>query len=75
MNCDQDFYIPYRKTYAKVKPFCESSVTRYKVYLHDEEVIVQMYCTEDGVKHWREYNKGESELAKELGGLIEDQLK
>lgn len=75
MNCDQDFYVPYNKTYVKVKPFCESSVTRYKVYLHDTEVIVQMYYTEDGLKHWREYNKGESDFAKELGALIEEQLK
>lgn len=75
MNCDQDFYIPFNKTYVKVKPFCESSVTRYKVYLNDDEIIVQMYCDEDNVQHWREYNKGESELAKELGRLIEEQLK
>ena len=73
MNCDKDFNIPFNRTYVKVKPFCESSDVHYKVYLPQGEVKVQIYTDENGLNHWREYNKGETDLAKELGKLIEEQ--
>jgi hypothetical protein len=75
MNCDKDFNIPYNKTYVKVKPFCESSDVHYKVYLPAGEVKVQPIPQPDGSNRWREFNKGETSLADELGRLIEDQEK
>lgn len=73
MNCDNDFNIPYNKTYVKVKPFCESTDVHYKVYLPDQEVKVQRFEDENGNYYWREYNKGTTELASQLGRLIEEQ--
>lgn len=73
MNCDNDFNIPFNHTYVKVKPFCESSDVHYKVYLPEGEVKVQKVTVENGLHRWREYNKGESDLASELGKLIEQQ--
>lgn len=75
MNCDNDFYVPYKRTYVKVKPFCESTEVHYKVYLPENEVKLQMVCDESGATHWREYSKGETSLANELGKLIEAQQK
>jgi hypothetical protein len=75
MNCDNDFYIPYMRTFVKVKPFCESTDVHYKVYLLDHEVKLQSVTDEGGVVHWTEYKKGETDLAKELGKLIEAQQK
>lgn len=75
MNCDNDFYIRYDRTYVKVKPFCESTDVHYKVYLHDREVKLQMVTDESGAIHWYEYSKGETPLAIELGKLIEEQQK
>lgn len=75
MNCDNDFYVRYYRTYVKVKPFCESTDVHYKVYLHDCEVKLQMVIDEGGETHWREPVKGETILAKELGKLIEEQQK
>jgi hypothetical protein len=75
MNCDNDFYVRYDKTYVKVKPFCESNNTHYKVYLQDQEVKLVKYVDELGVLHWQESGKGESGLASELGKLIEEQQK
>jgi len=73
MNCDKDFYIPYNLTYVKVKPFCESSDVHYKVYLPQGEIKVQPYNDEQGMRRWHVYNEGETDMAKELGRLIEDQ--
>lgn len=75
MNCDKDFNIPYNRTYVKVKPFCESSDVHYKVYLPEKELKIQLYTDEKGANHWHEFNKGESDLARELGRLIEEQEK
>ena len=75
MNCDKDFNIPYNRTYVKVKPFCESSDVHYKVYLPEGEVKVQPTAEPDGSNRWREFNKGETELAQLLGKLIEEQEK
>ncbi len=75
MNCDNDFNIPFNRTYVKVKPFCESSDVHYKVYLAEKELKIQSYTDERGQNHWREYEKGETDLAKELGRLIEEQQK
>lgn len=75
MDCDNDFYVRYNKTYVKVKPFCESSNTHYKVYLHDAEVKLLKYLDEYGIMHWRESGKEETALAQELGKLIEEQQK
>jgi len=75
MNCDNDFNIPYNHTYVKVKPFCESSDVHYKVYLGENELKIQLHTDETGVHHWREFDKGETQLAKELGRLIEEQQK
>ena len=73
MNCDNDFYIPYDRTYIKVKPFCESTVVHYKVYLPQGEMKVQPYFDEQGTRHWHEFQKGESQLAQEIGKLIDEQ--
>lgn len=75
MNCDNDFNIPFNRTYVKVKPFCESSDIHYKVYLGEKELKIQLHTDETGVHHWHEFNKGETDLAKELGRLIEEQQK
>ena len=75
MNCDNDFNIPFNRTYVKVKPFCESSDVHYKVYLSEKELKIQVFTDETGVNRWREYEKGETDLAKELGRLIEEQQK
>jgi hypothetical protein len=72
MNCDNDFNIPYNHTYVKVKPFCESSDVHYKVYLEEKELRIQLQTDAAGVYHWREFDKGETYLAKELGRLIEE---
>ena len=73
MNCDKDFHIRYNNTYVKVRPFCESSLVHYKVYLPEGEIKVQPYSNDNGESRWREYNKGESPLAIHLGRLIEEQ--
>lgn len=75
MNCDNDFNIPYNHTYVKVKPFCESSDIYYKVYLLEKEIKIQFFTNNFGVSQWHEFNKGETELARELGCLIEKQQK
>jgi hypothetical protein len=75
MNCDNDFYVRYNKTYVKVKPFCESSNTHYKVYLQEHEMKLVKYFDDAGLIHWHESGKGESDLALELGKLIEEQQK
>lgn len=75
MNCDNDFNIPFNRTYVKVKPFCESSDVHYKVYLGDKELKIQLYADESGEQRWHEFEKGETDLAKELGRLIEEQQK
>lgn len=75
MNCDNDFNIPYNHTYIKVKPFCESSDIHYKVYLSEKELKIQPFTDSFGVTKWREFNNGETELARELGYLIEEQQK
>jgi hypothetical protein len=73
MNCDNDFYVRYNRTYVKVKPFCESSDLHYKVYLLDQEVKIQSVTDENGDVRWIEYKKGETDLANELGRLIMEQ--
>ncbi len=73
MNCNNDFNIPYNHTYIKVKPFCQSSDVHYKVYLFEKELKIQLHTDEMGIHHWQEFNKGETDLAKELGKLIEEQ--
>ena len=75
MNCDDDFNIPFNHTYVKVKPFCESSDVHYKVYLPGKELKIQPHADEAGVYHWHEFDKGETDLARELGRLIEEQQK
>jgi hypothetical protein len=75
MNCDNDFYVPYNHTYVKVKPFCESTDVHYKVYLQENEVKLQSIMDEKGMIRWSEYSKGETDLAKVLGKLIEEQQK
>ncbi len=75
MNCDNDFNIPFNRTYVKVKPFCESTDIHYKVYLGEKELKIQLHTDENGVHRWREFDKGETDLAKELGRLIEEQQK
>jgi hypothetical protein len=75
MNCDNDFYVRYDKTYVKVKPYCESSNTYYKVYLPEHEVKLLKYVDESGTIHWHQSGDGESVLATELGKLIEEQQK
>jgi len=75
MNCDNDFYVRYKRTSVKVKPFCESSDVHYKVYLPDQEVKIQSVTDEKGDVSWTEYKKGETDLANELGRLIEEQQK
>lgn len=75
MNCDSDFNIPYNHTYVKVKPFCQSNDVHYKVYLAEKELKIQQFTNDLGVSQWHEFNKGETELAKELGRLIEEQQK
>lgn len=75
MNCDNDFYIRYDKTYVKVKPFCESDNMHYKVYLNEHEVKLLKHTDEAGSVYWQETGKGESALASELGKLIEEQQK
>ena len=75
MNCNDDFNIPYRHTYIKVKPFCESNDLHYKVYLFEKELKIQLSTDENGNHHWSEFGKGETEIAKELGKLIEEQQK
>jgi hypothetical protein len=75
MNCDNDFYVRYDKTFVKVKPFCESSNMHYKVYLQEQEVKLLKFIDEAGTVHWHETGKGESLLATELGKLIEEQQK
>jgi hypothetical protein len=75
MNCDNDFYVRFDRTYIKVKPFCESSNTHYKVYLHEQEVKLLKFIDEVGTVHWHEKGRGESALAVELGKLIEEQQK
>jgi hypothetical protein len=72
MNCDEDFNIPYQNTYVKVKPFCESNDVHFKVYLQEHEVKLNKVCDENGQHHWTEYNKGETQLARSLGNLIEE---
>jgi hypothetical protein len=57
---------------VKVKPFCESSDVHYKVYLQEQEIKIQPVTSEDGKIHWRESVKGETQLAIELGKLIEE---
>jgi hypothetical protein len=57
---------------VKVKPFCESSDVHYKVYLQEQEIKIQPVTCEDGKIHWRESGKGETQLAIELGKLIEE---
>lgn len=75
MNCDNDFYIRYDKTYVKVKPFCESSNMHYKVYLQEQEVKLLKHVDEYGTVSWHETGRGKSTLAMELGKLIEEQQK
>ncbi|GEO08583.1 hypothetical protein [Segetibacter aerophilus] len=75
MNCDNDFYVRFDKTFVKVKPFCESSNMHYKVYLQEQEVKLLKFIDEAGTTHWHETGKGESNLATELGKLIEEQQK
>lgn len=75
MNCDNDFYIRFDKTYVKVKPYCESSNIYYKVYLPDHEVKLLKYLEEDGSTRWHQVGNGESIFATELGKLIEEQQK
>ncbi|MDQ6812655.1 MAG: hypothetical protein M3040_02775 [Bacteroidota bacterium] len=75
MNCDNDFYIRHNKTYVKVKPFCESSNTHYKVYLHEHEVKLLKHTDGNGSVIWHETGEGQSALAEELGKLIEEQQK
>ena len=75
MNCDNDFNIPYKRTYVKVKPFCESSEIHYKVYLSEKEIRIQLLSDLNGHNRWHEFDKGETDLAKELGRLIEQQQK
>lgn len=75
MNCDNDFNIPYNNTYVKVKPFCESADIHYKVYLADTELKIQRQSDENGRYNWHEFNKGETNLARELGKLIDEQQK
>jgi hypothetical protein len=75
MNCNNDFNIPYKQTYVKVKPFCESSDVHYKVYLFEKELKIQLHKDEMGRHRWHEFNKGETDLANELGRLIEEQQK
>lgn len=73
MNCDKDFYISYDHTFVKVKPFCESSEVHYKVYLPEGEIKVQPYAYEGGAGRWREFAEGDTERARKLGKLIEEQ--
>jgi len=75
MNCDNDFYLKYNNTYVKVKPFCESSDTHYKIYLQDGEVKLTKYLNDEGTMQWRESGIGESQLAQQLGRLIDEQQK
>lgn len=75
MNCNEDFNIPFNNTYVKVKPFCESTDLHYKVYLFEKELKIQLHTDENGKHYWRELNKGETDLAKEIGKLIEEQQK
>lgn len=75
MNCDKDFYVRYDKTYAKVKPFCESNQVHYKIYLHDNELKLIKHLGEDGTIRWQESGRGETALASQLGRLIEEQQK
>ncbi|MCW3081902.1 hypothetical protein [Segetibacter sp.] len=75
MNCDNDFYVQFDKTYVKVKPFCESSNMHYKVYLLEQELKLLKLVDDEGTVRWHETGKGESDLATQLGKLIEEQQK
>jgi hypothetical protein len=70
-DCDEEFYIPYRDQEIPVSVLCEGNDVHFAVHLPGRKLKLVHDVDEEGRDYWIEANEGETELATELGELIE----
>jgi hypothetical protein len=73
MDCEKDtFSIFYDNRRIEVDPFCLDKDMKFRVHLPKGDVLLEMeWDKENQMEHWCEVGKGETELATQLGELIE----
>lgn len=63
--------IIYKGNMVKVTPVPTDERTQFIVHMAKGDVKVEMVVKDDRSKYWREVGTGETDLANELGELIE----
>ena len=57
---------------VKVTPVATDERTQFIAHMPKGDVKIEMIVKEDRNKYWQEVGIGETELAKELGNLVEE---
>jgi len=73
MDCDKaTFSICFNNNTVEIDTVCEGSDTKFNVHLPQGDLLIEMdWSAENDVQCWHEVGKGETELATQLGELIE----
>lgn len=64
--------IIYRGNMIKVTPVEVEGRTQFLVHMSNGDLKIEMAVKEDRNRFWQEVGRGESNLANELGALIEE---
>jgi hypothetical protein len=70
-ECDEEFYIPYRNQETLVKLICDGNEVYFNVHLAEGIKKIVHDVDEEGRDYWIEDPAGETDIATQLGELIE----
>lgn len=68
----EQLQIIYKGNMVKVTPVAADERTQFIAHMSKGDVKIEMIVKEDRNKYWQEAGIGETDLAKELGTLIEE---
>lgn len=67
----EQLQIIYKGNMIKITPVPTDKRTQFIVHMAAGDVIIEMVVKDDRSKYWQEAETGETDLANELGKLIE----
>lgn len=68
----EQLQVIYKGNMIKVTPVAAGERTQFIAHMSKGDVKIEMIVKEDRNKYWQEAGIGETDLAKELGKLIEE---
>ncbi len=68
----EQLQIIYKGNMVKVTPVATDERTQFIAHMSKGDVKIEMIVTQDRNRYWQEAGIGETDLAKELGKLIEE---